>query len=176
MRSTRRILWLCSAALLSQLSTGCYLGLTSRTVLFPQAAAFNSSLLGIGPNAAPNACGGSILGGAPAVSGPVYAGAPSYGAPIYADPGYGYGGGVPMSSGGCSGCSHSNGGVGISGDFQGGIPIASYGGTPTVLVKSNNLPSVPMAGTGVPVMMPSGGVPHDSSLINTVKPPTTAGK
>ncbi len=175
MRSTRRILLLCSAALLSQLGTGCYLGLTSRTVLFPQAAAFNSSLLGVGPNAAPNACGGSLLGGAPAVAGPVYAGAPSYGipsygVPVYSDPGYGYGGGAPMS-GGCSGCSQSQGG-----DFHGGVPIASYGGAPTVLVKSNNLPAVPMAGPGVPMMMPSGGVPHDSSLVGTVKPPATAGK
>ena len=165
MFATRRLLLLGLIVIGSQIATGCCYYrpiLPNLRYCGPGAPLLNRPLL------------------APAVSGPVYSG-PVVSGPVY-DSGYS---GVPVSGpvyggGTCSTC--SNGGYG-------GIPIASApSGVPIAATQPGygypTYPAYPTTGTApagyvnpnasIPLPMPSampGGVPFDSSLAPTVKPP-----
>lgn len=173
MARLKRLLFLGFALAASQLSTGCYLGYTNRPILFPKIAVTPARPILAGGGACgcgagcyrefgPSGCGGSLFPGrfdGGGVSGPVYD------APVGYD---GYGGGFLVSGGGQPGCATCGGG--------GGIPIASgYGGPPIAVTPGGQYPGVPVVPSGgVPTQMPGGpiqGVPYDSGLVPTVKPP-----
>lgn len=173
---TRLRRWLLLVPLLvgTQLSTGCYLGLTSRPVLFPNVALSPAYVrpgggLGnpCGPSCyregGPTACGGSLLGGpafgamGPVVGGPVYDAAPIA---VSGPPGYDvpvYGGAYPVP--GCTSCGGGQtvpyGAAPVSSGYP--IPIAGVPGGPPIAVS--------------PAGGPIHGVPYDSGMIPTVKPP-----
>ena len=179
MFATRRLLLLGLIVLGSQIATGCCYYrpiLPSLRYCGPGAPLLNRPLL------APAVSGPAYSG---PVTGPVcdigYSGAPTSGSM----PTYGGYSGVPISgpaygSGGCTSC----GGGGF-----GGIPIASApSGIPIAATQPGSgyptYPTYPMTGAApagyvnpnasVPLHMPSampGGVPFDSSLAPTVKPP-----
>jgi hypothetical protein len=174
----RRGLFVGLLLLASQLSTGCYLGLTTRPVLFPSVAVTPTRpLLGGG-------CCGSLLGG------------PLAGAPA-AGPGYGYGGPVhdapiavsspvgydhlPDYGGGAPGCTTCNSGGPVVAGHP-GIPIAGTVGGPPIAVSPPGgtvVPAMPAGPTYGPHAFPTGptpgGVtPFDSSLVPTVTPPTNS--
>lgn len=148
MTQFRRWLLLIPLLVGTQLSTGCYLGLTSRPVLFPNVALSPAYVRPGGVSGGPcaPACyrpfgdGPSLLGGA------------------------GYGGGVPVVSGpvydappaGCTTCGSGHG-IPIAGG-PGGPPIAV---SPPVMIPSGGVPGGPIY-----------GVPFDSgTVVPTVKPP-----
>jgi len=152
MTHVRRWLFLGLVLLGTQLSAGCYLGLTSRPVLFPNVALTPAiprpAGVGCGPACYREFGGPSLLSG-PAVTGPVYDAAPMG----YGGMPAGYGGGYSTPTPGCAGCSSSQypmSGVPIAGTFGG--PLIA--GTPGTLV-------------------PTGAVPFDSGTVTfpTVKPP-----
>lgn len=171
----RRWMFLGLVLLGTQLSTGCYLGYTSRPVLFPNVALTPAvvrpgAAAGCGPSCyrefGPSGCGGSLFAGAgvaPVVTGPVYdapVGFPTtfggydpsnYGGG-YSAPVYGGGYSVPGPTPGCVGCA-ANGGGGFS-----GIPIAGSVGGPPIAVS--------------PAGGPIHGIPADSGTVPTVRPPS----
>ncbi len=129
-----------------------------------------------GPNSR-YAAGGSGSGApsyaaAPAVTGPLYdmpvTMMPSHGGYDMPMSGGGYSAPTPVSTAGCAGCGANSGG-GMS-----GIPIAGATGGPPIAVSP---PGGMTGGTmyGVPHVMPGGGpvhgVPYDSGMVPTLKPP-----
>jgi hypothetical protein len=171
---SRRLLLLGLIALGSQLATGCY---CSRPILFPRL-----------PLCANGACNGPVfprLAAAvtPPIAGPVVSG-PVYDAPI--SHGFGYGGPVYGGAGigdpGCTACGHGGAGIPLATvPFSGG-PIAGttyapqpYGGQPYNFQPYGQPGAAgPNPNFAVPMNMPSastGGIPFDSSLAPTVKPP-----
>jgi hypothetical protein len=177
MAVSRRLLLLGFAVVGFQLLPGCY----CYRPFFPRlqwcgAGGCNTPLLS--RLAAP--AGGPV--GGPVVSGPVYD-APVYDAPVYS--GHGYAGpsyGVPVSGGvydagpHCSNCGPTGAGVGLpiatTPPFGSGIPI----GIPVQSTPITTTPGVPMAMPSTPPSAMRNGIPYDSSLAPTVKPPTGGGK
>jgi hypothetical protein len=175
---TRFRRWLLLVPLLvgTQLSTGCYLGLTSRPVLFPNVALSPAVVRpGVGYNTPcgpacyrPFGDGPSVLGGpgygggVPVVGGPVYDAAPiavsgphGYDVPIY-------GGSYPVP-----GCTSCGGGPAVPhGAVQyGPAPVVS--GYPIPIAGAPGGPPIAVSPAGGPIH----GIPFDSGMVPTVKPP-----
>lgn len=166
MSQIRRSLFLGVILLGTQLSTGCYLGYTSRPVLFPNVALSpavarpGTAVTGCGPSCyrefGSSGCGGSLFGGPAAGTGPVVTG-PVYDAPVTVLPPYypgipvyGTGFTAPAPTAGCAGCATNAGG------YE-GVPIAGSVGGPPIAVSP--------AGGSIH------GVPYDSGAVPTLKPP-----
>ncbi len=176
----RKLLYLSLVLLGTQLSTGCYLGLTNRTVLFPGIAyPAGQGLVNAGSGCcygSGSGCGTSLLNGpaitggcgysAPAYAGPVHGGA-SYAGPVYGGASYA----SPMSGGyaapmygpieyapsvgpGYDAHHGGGGGAGAGGPgcagCGGGVPIAGVVGGPPIAVS-------PPTGGGAPIMPAGGG-------------------
>ncbi len=170
MTALRRWFFLGLVLLGTQLSSGCYLGLTNRPVLFPGVAlspayahpGAGNPCAACGPTCyrefGGGGCGGSLFTGSSAGYGP--AGAPVVSGPVYDGGPIGYGGAFPGPTGvpGCVGCG-AGVGVPVGGIPVGAIPIAVGPGGP------------PIAGTPPVGGGPIHGIPFDSGTVPTLKPP-----
>lgn len=162
MTVSRRLLLVGLIATGSQLAGGCY---CNRPYLFPRL-----HLCGQG------ACGGPVFprlaaAVAPPIAGPVVTG-PVYDAPLSVAPAPVYGGPIPGGDPNCVTCGVGGTGIPLGSVPFTGVPIAGTSFAPPIVHTAPPVGATPPP--TAPATMPSAstnGIPFDSSLAPTVKPP-----
>ena len=183
MMPIRRWLFLGLVLLGTQLSAGCYLGYTSRPVLFPNVALTPAvvrpgAAAGCGPSCyrefGPSGCGGSLFAGsgaAPVVAGPVYDAPVGFPTTFGGYDPSGFGGGyLPPVYGGGHSAPVYGGGVSVPGPTPGCLGCAANGGGYSGIPIAGSVGGPPIAVS--PAGGPIHGIPADSGMVPTVRPPS----